>query len=286
MASTEGAPIPRVYGRARLAGQVIWATQLEEVVSDHDRDAAGGKGGVAAATTHDDHDATAISPISRSACAKGRSARVARVWADGKPLDLAGVTMRVYRGDEDQTPDPLIVAKEARQRAGLSRPRLRRVRAAAAGRISATAFRNCRSRWCGRSARLETDGARGHADPGATEFGYEPQTVVQLLGPGQSAPENRHVALRARPTSRPSLDELQALCPNLERVAVVVAWFGNDLRAGQCAIKPGVEIATKTDLSGGLVGRRRRPRRRASGLDHRRPAGLWRHAVGRERRRT
>ena len=33
MASTEGAPVARVYGRARLSGQVIWATQLEEVVS-------------------------------------------------------------------------------------------------------------------------------------------------------------------------------------------------------------------------------------------------------------
>ena len=33
MASTEGAPIPRVYGRARLSGQVIWATNLEEVIS-------------------------------------------------------------------------------------------------------------------------------------------------------------------------------------------------------------------------------------------------------------
>ena len=33
MASSEGAPIPRVYGRARLAGQVIWATRLEEVAS-------------------------------------------------------------------------------------------------------------------------------------------------------------------------------------------------------------------------------------------------------------
>ena len=33
MASTEGAPIPRVYGRARLGGQVIWATQLEEVAT-------------------------------------------------------------------------------------------------------------------------------------------------------------------------------------------------------------------------------------------------------------
>ena len=43
MASTEGAPIPRVYGRARLAGQVIWATKLEETVSFHS-DTDGGKG--------------------------------------------------------------------------------------------------------------------------------------------------------------------------------------------------------------------------------------------------
>jgi hypothetical protein len=33
MASTAGAPIPRAYGRARLSGQVIWATNLEEVVN-------------------------------------------------------------------------------------------------------------------------------------------------------------------------------------------------------------------------------------------------------------
>ena len=29
-ASSEGAPIPRLYGRARLGGQIIWATDLEE----------------------------------------------------------------------------------------------------------------------------------------------------------------------------------------------------------------------------------------------------------------
>ncbi|MGI8527380.1 MAG: baseplate multidomain protein megatron, partial [Pseudolabrys sp.] len=33
MASTEGAPLPRVYGRVRVSGQVIWATALEEVVT-------------------------------------------------------------------------------------------------------------------------------------------------------------------------------------------------------------------------------------------------------------
>src|SRR5437016_4170433 len=43
MASTEGAPIPRLYGRARLGGQVIWATKLEEVISTR-VEKTGGKG--------------------------------------------------------------------------------------------------------------------------------------------------------------------------------------------------------------------------------------------------
>src|SRR5262249_7344837 len=42
-----------------------------------------------------------------------------------------------------------------------------------------------------------------------------------------------------------SLDELQALCPLLERVAIVVAWFGDDLRAGSCQIRPKVEALDK-----------------------------------------
>ena len=33
LTSQEGAPIPRLYGRARLGGQLIWATRFEEVVN-------------------------------------------------------------------------------------------------------------------------------------------------------------------------------------------------------------------------------------------------------------
>src|SRR5438034_8761259 len=51
MASTEGAPIPRLYGRARLSGQVIWATRLEEVVSTSTEKAGGKGGGGGRATT-------------------------------------------------------------------------------------------------------------------------------------------------------------------------------------------------------------------------------------------
>ena len=81
--------------------------------------------------------------------------------------------------------------------------------------------------------------------PGATEFGYEPGTVTRKLGPGKHAPENRHVA-HASSDVIASLDELQALCPNLERVALVVAWFGDDLRANTCQIRPGVEPRTRS----------------------------------------
>ena len=37
---------------------------------------------------------------------------VGRVWANGRLLDTSRVTMRVYRGDEEQAPDPLIEAIE------------------------------------------------------------------------------------------------------------------------------------------------------------------------------
>jgi hypothetical protein len=67
MASTEGAPIPRVYGRARLAGQVIWATPLEEVVSVRgETDGGGGKGGSG--------NTTSTTTYSYFASAPGRSA--------------------------------------------------------------------------------------------------------------------------------------------------------------------------------------------------------------------
>lgn len=39
--STEGAPIPRVYGTARVGGQLIWATALEEEAVSR---SAGGSG--------------------------------------------------------------------------------------------------------------------------------------------------------------------------------------------------------------------------------------------------
>jgi hypothetical protein len=241
MTSTEGAPIPRVYGRVRIAGQVIWATQLEEVVNTSR--SGGGKGGGASVST------TTYSYFANLAVGlcEGRIGHVLRVWADGKPLDLTGVTCRVYDGSEDQTADPLIVAKEGAAPAyrGLAYVVFERLPLADFGnRIPQLSFEIVRP-----VGALETMIRAVTLIPGATEFGYEPAAVTRVVGVGQYAPENRHVA-QAASDIEASLDELQAICPNLERVAVVVAWFGDDLRAGQCRIVPAVDRRDKDTFGG------------------------------------
>ena len=245
MASTAGAPIPRIYGRARLAGQVIWATNLEEVVNTSSQTTRsggkgmGGGGGTSVTTTTTTY--SYFANIAVGLC-EGPIGAVLRVWADGKPLDLSAVTMRAHLGDEAQTPDPLIVAKDGDVPAyrGLAYVVFERLPLENFGnRIPQLSFEVLRP-----IGRLEEMVRAVTLIPGSTEFGYEPGTVVRMLGPGQSAPENRHVTTAASDVVA-ALDELQAVAPNLERVAIVVAWFGSDLRAGECRVVPKVDSAIK-----------------------------------------
>src|SRR5690348_3418520 len=243
MASTAGAPIPRVYGRARLSGQVIWATNLDEVVTtSSDTASSGGKGmGGGASVTTTTTTYSYFANLAVGLC-EGPIGAVLRIWADGKPLDLTGLTIRTYPGDETQTPDPLIAAKEGDVPAyrGLAYVVFERLPLANFGnRIPQMSFEVVRP-----VGRLEHMVRAVTLIPGATEFGYEPATVVQTLGPGQSAPENRHITF-AQSDVMAALDELEAVAPNLERVAIVVTWFGTDLRCGECRVVPGVDNRDK-----------------------------------------
>ena len=244
-ASTEGAPIPRLYGRGRVSGEIIWATELEEVVSNSSESASGkGFGGPKTTTTAYSYFANVAIGLG-----EGPIAHVARVWADGKLIDLAGVTWRFHSGAEDQEPDPLIVAKQGVEGTpayrGLAYLVFERLPLANFGnRIPQMSFEVIRP-----VGRLENMVRAVTLIPGATEFGYAPGAVVRVTGPGQSTPENRHAA-HAASNVIAALDELQALCPRLERVALVVAWFGSDLRAGQCRIEPAVDDAGKATHGG------------------------------------
>ena len=148
ISATEGAPIPRLYGRARIGGQVIWATRFEEQVAVTRAGRSGGKssmGPKVKTTTYSYYANVAV------ALCEGPIAMVRRIWADGKLLDATTVTMRVYRGDESEQPDPLVLAKQG---AAPTRPPIAArpmwCSSACRWKITATACRNCPSRWCAR----------------------------------------------------------------------------------------------------------------------------------------
>ena len=249
LTSTEGAAIPRVYGRVRLGGQIIWATRFEEQVEVTRSGGSGGKGGIggggapAQQTTRYSYFAN----LAVGLC-EGPIAFVRRVWADGVEMDRTLVNMRVYRGDRSQSPDPLIVAKEGADHApayrGLAYVVFERLALAEYGdRVPQLSFEVVRP--------VQGLGAmiRGvDLIPGATEFGYSAGALTTRSAPGVSASENRH-QLFASSDWVASLDALQALCPNLASVAFVVAWFGDDLRAGHCTIAPRVEKSVKEVLN-------------------------------------
>lgn len=248
MASTEGAPIPRVYGRARLSGQVIWATRLEEVVNSETSSSGGKGGGLFSGPSTTTTTYSYFANFAVGLC-EGVIGRVGRIWADGSPLDVSGLTFRVHRGTEDQAPDDLIVAKEGAGHApayrGLAYVVFERMPLAKFGnRIPQLSFEIIRP-----IGQLERMVRAMTLIPGTTEFGYEPSAMTRSTGPGQSVPENRHVA-NAESDVIAALDDLQGACPNLESVAVVVAWFGSDLRAGSCVVRPGVDSAGKITRGG------------------------------------
>jgi hypothetical protein len=228
--ASEGNPVARVYGRARIAGTVIWATDFEENV---DTRSVGGKGGSGQKVREYSYTAS----FAVGLC-EGPIARVGRVWADGEPLDLTQVTMRVHLGGEEQDADPLIEARTGGAPAyrGLAYVVFENLPVGPYGnRLPQLTFEVLRP-----VGTLEGLIRGVTMIPGATEFGYAPERVTRQVGPGEAVADNRHLGVAVSDIEA-SLDELQAVCPALESVALVVAWFGDDLRAGRCTLKPAVE---------------------------------------------
>jgi len=108
-ASQEGAGLPRVFGRGRIAGQLIWAANFKETTSET-TESSGGKGGRPAAQTTFTEYLYSIS-FAIGLC-EGEIDRIGRVWADGKPFDISQHNIRIYRGGEAQPPDALIESVE------------------------------------------------------------------------------------------------------------------------------------------------------------------------------
>jgi hypothetical protein len=247
-ASTEGAVLPRVYGRARLPGQLIWATRFrQEIETTRGRQTGSGKNLFSSpgpSPRNGKVEEFFYYANAAYAICEGPITRIGRIWADGKELNQARFAIRVYRGDETQAQDGLIAAKEGGSNLA---PSYRGTAYVAFDNMPLADFGN-------RLPQLNFEVFRAVDDfeasvravtliPSAGEFVYEKDRVIRVEG-GTTIAENLHTALGGTDW-KVAIDQLQDQLPNAGHVSLVVSWFGTDLRIGHCELKPGVEVDNK-----------------------------------------
>lgn len=242
-ASTEGASIARVYGRARIGGQMIWATDFEEEVVTSDAGGGGKGGGGGAGADGGTQTQYRYYANFAVAVAEGAITGIGRIWADGRELDLSGITYRLHEGSETQTADSLIVARE-----GADAPAYRGIAYLVFERLALAPFGN-------RLPQLSFEVFRGGDGftalvkgvvliPGSGEFFAAAEPVTRIGFAGERVSENAHTSSGAADADV-SLDQLKMQLPNVGAVSLVASWFGGDLRCGSCLIEPKVDRSQK-----------------------------------------
>ncbi|MCF1711053.1 glycoside hydrolase TIM-barrel-like domain-containing protein [Tabrizicola sp. J26] len=242
--ATEGAIIPRLYGRMRIGGNIVWATDFrEETKTTTQGGGKGGGGGKVRTTEYLYYASFAV------ALCEGPITGIGRIWADGKPLDMTGITWRWYPGNETQTADPFIAAKMG----AANTPAYRGTAYVVFEELPLSTYGN-------RLPQLSFEVFRPLADPDTAEglvkavtmipasgeFTYATAPVKKSTGAGGMTVAENLNAISDTADIVVALDRLQAMAPAVESVSLVVAWFGDDLRAGNCKVRPGVEVDTKT----------------------------------------
>ncbi|MGO4907138.1 glycoside hydrolase/phage tail family protein [Pseudorhodobacter sp. W20_MBD10_FR17] len=238
--ASEGAAVPQIYGRMRTAGHIIWATRFEESSTTQ---SSGGKGAPKSSVTR--YTYTVSFAV---ALCEGEISTIGRVWADGAEIDPDTINLRVYRGTEDQQPDPKIAAVEGAANApsyrGIAYVVIEDLDLSSYGnRVPQMTFEVVRPAQ-GDYAETTVDLARSVKAvammPGTGEYALATTALHFNDGPGLSRSANVHSA-SGKSDFVTSLAQLNGELPNVASVSLIVSWFGNDLRCSTCLVQPKVE---------------------------------------------
>lgn len=233
--ANEGADIPQIYGRMRVAGQVIWASQFYESSST----SGGGKGSAPAPST----TTYSYSVSLAVALCEGVISRVARVWADGEEISPESLNMRVYTGTLDQLPDPKIVAVEG---ADLT-PAYRGTAYVVLEDLPLGRFGNRIPQLTFEVMRPASDQTPDLAQKitgtslmtGTGEYALATSQVYMSPGFGSQLAVNTNSPLGGSDFTV-SMDAMQGELPACGSIVLPVAWFGDDLRCADCVVMPKV----------------------------------------------
>jgi hypothetical protein len=234
----EGAAVARVWGRVRLGGQVIWASRFEETVTR----SSGGKG----QSRRTDSFSYSVS-VAVALC-EGPVLGVGRIWADGQEVAPADLNLRVYTGDDSQLPDPAIEAVEGPGQVpayrGIAYVVFEDLALGRFGnRVPQFSFEVIRAAAGGEAldgGTLQTAVRAVALMPGTGEYALATTPVHYSAeeGAATSANVNAPSGLSDLGTA---LGQLGRELPACAAVSLIVSWFGDDLRCGDCRLRPKVE---------------------------------------------
>ena len=238
MGASEGSAVAQLWGRMRVGGQVIWATEFQENVRK-----SGGKGAPKPKTTSYSYSVS----IAVALC-EGQITRIGRIWADGLEIAPGLLNLRVYNGSETQMADPKISAVEG---AGFA-PAYRGIAYVVIEDLELSGYGNRVPQFTfevvrpaqGAFANDVVDLPRAVKAvamvPGTGEYALATTPVHYNLGLGVNRSANVNSA-SGKTDFATSLDQLHEELPNCGSVSLIVSWFGDDLRCGVCKIQPKVE---------------------------------------------
>jgi len=240
----EGAAIAQVYGRMRVGGQVIWASDFAETTT-----VTGGGGGKGAPSTPQTTEYSYSVSLAIALC-EGEITSIGRIWADGEEISAHALNMAVYRGTRGQLPDPTIAAIEGADAV----PAYRGTAYVVMENLGLGPFGNRVPQFSFEVLRAEepdapaadisvTHGVKGVAlIPGTGEYALATTPVHYTDGQG-----GRWSANVSTPDGRSdftaALEDATQDLPQLAAASLVVSWFGDDLRCGECRLRPKVESA-------------------------------------------
>jgi hypothetical protein len=235
----EGAAIGQIWGRMRVSGQVIWATNFVETV----RRRRTGKGAPKPKVNEYSYSVS----LAIALC-EGEILRVGRIWADGNEISAQDLNLRVYPGSETQLADPLLEAIEGNGRApayrGTAYVVIEDLELASYGnRVPQFSFEVVRAAQGPAVSASETLDQVVRAValiPGTGEYALATTPVHFAEGLGRNRSANVH-SPSGKTDFVTSFEQLTEELPSVGSMSLVVSWFGDDLRCSSCTIRPKVE---------------------------------------------
>lgn len=237
--ASEGTAVAQVYGRMRVGGQVIWASQFKENTTTS---GGGGKGAPSQPTVTEYSYSISLA----IALCEGEISRVGRIWADGKEIAPDDVTMRVYTGAQDQLPDPKMEAVEGAGQV----PAYRGVAYVVFEDLDLSSFGNRVPQFTFEVMRPDqSSGPKSDMThlvnavamiPGTGEYALATSPVYLEGDVGETTVANVNSG-SGKTDFETSVEALKDELPNCGSISLVVSWFGDDLRCGSCNLLPKVE---------------------------------------------